>query len=133
MTREELEKKRGIKLSQKRTNPAETLIVSADSVSPKKSNTPKENDNLTASSPKKSSPAKNTVKSKNEPKHDDTPSKRGPGKPKKRKPGDKQISFWLDEDLVPGLFKTLSYGDSVGACINEIIRNYQKKNNLYQK
>ncbi len=56
--------------------------------------------------------------------------KRGPGKPKKRKDGDKKISFWLDEELVPGLFSGLGYGDSAGSVINEAIREYQKNHNL---
>ncbi len=62
----------------------------------------------------------------------ETPVKRGPGKPKKRKDGDKKISFWLDEDLVDGLFNNLKYGDSAASIINEAIREYQKKNKTYK-
>ena len=58
--------------------------------------------------------------------------KRGPGKPKKRKDGDKKISFWLDEDLVNGLYSHLSYGESAGEKINDAIREYQKKHGLYE-
>ena len=56
--------------------------------------------------------------------------KRGPGKPKKRKPGDRKISFYIDEDLVPGLFNNLGYGDSAGEMINIALREYQKNHNI---
>ena len=58
--------------------------------------------------------------------------KRGPGKPKKRKPGDRRVSFWLEEDLVEGLYSTLKYGESASDLINDMIREYQIKHNSYK-
>lgn len=46
------------------------------------------------------------------------------GKPKKRRPGDKQMSFWLDADLVDLLYKQLSYGDTAGEYINSVLREH---------
>lgn len=134
MTREELAKKNGIKLPPKKQSPAETLITSPKNALPDnpEKNKSERNDTTQDSSEKPSTSEKMSAK-KYISKSIQPVAKRGPGKPKKRKPGDRQISFWLDEDLVPGLFSTLSYGDSVGNHINDIIRAYQKKNGLYQK
>ena len=52
------------------------------------------------------------------------PTKKPVGKPKKRKPGDKQMSFWLDADLVDLLYKKLSYGDTAGEYINQVLREH---------
>lgn len=57
---------------------------------------------------------------------------RGQGRPKKRKDGDKKISFWLEEDLVRGIFDNLGYGDSAGEVINNAIREYQQKHKTYK-
>lgn len=52
--------------------------------------------------------------------------KRSVGKPKKRKDGDKKMSFWIDEDLVDKLYGSLKYGDTVGELINRALREYLK-------
>lgn len=72
------------------------------------------------------------TKSQSEPTTSETPvePKRGPGKPKKRKAGDRKISFYLDEELVPGLFNSLGYGDSAGEMINIAIREYQHNHKI---
>ena len=135
MTREELAKKKGINLTKKRSNPAETLITLPESISQKDSE--KKEEESTVASVISSEPVNLEQKSvkRNTSKNakPELKSKNGPGKPRKRKPGDRQISFWLDEDLVPGLFGTLSYGDTVGNHINDIIRQYQQENHLYKK
>ena len=56
--------------------------------------------------------------------------KRSVGKPKKRKAGEKKMSFWIDEDLVNGIFGNLSYGDSAGEFINRALREYLESHNL---
>ena len=56
--------------------------------------------------------------------------KRSVGKPKKRKAGDKKMSFWIDEDLVDGIFGNLSYGDSAGEFINRALREYLESHKL---
>ncbi len=56
--------------------------------------------------------------------------KRGVGKPKKRKPGDKKLSLWIDEALVARMYNNLSYGDSAGELLNKALLEYLDNHNL---
>ena len=91
MTKEELAKKKGIKVAKETQTPSEKLLT-------------------TISAPEK-------VKLVLEP-------KRPVGKPKKRKEGDKKMSFWIDADLVDKLYGSLKYGDTAGEFINRALREY---------
>ena len=98
MTKEELAKKKGLKLREEKT-PAESLITTiAAPIVEKVVETP---------APKPISKPKRSV-----------------GKPKKRKDGDKKMSFWIDADLVDKIYSNLKYGDSVGDFINRALREY---------
>lgn len=104
MTKEELAKKKGIKITKDVRTPAEKLVISKP-IEPKPEPI--------------ASPVKKEVKP--------TQPKRSVGKPKKRKDGDKKLSFWIDEDLVPRLYSKLSYGDTAGEFINRALREYLDK------
>ena len=91
MTKEELAKKKGIKVAKETQTPSEKLVTSL--------------------------PATEKVKLVLEP-------KRSVGKPKKRKEGDKKMSFWIDADLVDKLYGSLKYGDTAGEFINRALREY---------
>lgn len=94
MTKEELAKKKGIKVAKETQTPSEKLLTSL--------------------------PATGKVKLVLEP-------KKSVGKPKKRKEGDKKMSFWIDADLVDKLYANLKYGDTVGNLINKALREYLEK------
>ena len=96
MTREELAKKKGLKLKQEEKTPAESLITTIPEIVKE--------------------PVKKVIEVKSP--------KRSVGKPKKRKDGDKKMSFWIDEDLVDKIYGNLKYGDSVGDFINRALREY---------
>lgn len=102
MTKEELAKKKGLKVNKDILTPAEKLVTTVID-SPKIEPEPEP---------------------KVEKKTDKKPEKRPVGKPKKRKSGDKKLSLWIDEDLVPRLYDKLSYGDTAGAFINKALREY---------
>lgn len=127
MTKEELAKKKGLKsVKQTPQSPSEAIVAPLKN-KPEKTRSER-------NTPVKTVPAaKNAVK-KDEPKAEPEKIavKKSPGKPKKRKDGDKKTSFWLDEDLVKGLYAGLTYGDSAGDLINEAIREYQKAHKTYQ-
>lgn len=91
MTKEELAKKKGLKVAKDTWTASEKLITSL-------------------SAPEK-------VQLVLEP-------KRSVGKPKKRKEGDKKMSFWIDADLVDKLYGSLKYGDTAGEFINRALREY---------
>lgn len=95
MTKEELAKKKGLKISKDTQTPSEKLVTAI-------------------SEPEK-------VKVVIEP-------KRSVGKPKKRKDGDKKMSFWIDADLVDKLYANLKYGDTVADLINRALREYLERN-----
>lgn len=102
MTKEELAKKKGLKLRQEEKTPAESLITTiATPVSEKVIETP---------IPKPISKPKRSV-----------------GKPKKRKDGDKKMSFWIDADLVDQIYGSLKYGDTINDFINNALREYVGK------
>ena len=195
MTKEELARKKGIKLSKEKQSPSDSLVTTkTSSETPQKEEPDKKENGQSESksdsrdtkpvSPLKSSKSRllaseSTSKTRHEipkPSHDmakneaeslpvsplkkaakdhspatpsvsekesaplaapepapvAAPEKRGPGKPRKRKAGDKKISFWLDEDLLHGLYDHLSYGESAGEAINVAIREYQKSHNTYR-
>ena len=99
MTREELAKKKGLKLKQEEKTPAESLITTiAAPIVEKVVETPV---------PKPISKPKRSV-----------------GKPKKRKDGDKKMSFWIDADLVDKIYSNLKYGDTINDFINNALREY---------
>ena len=134
MTKEELARKKGIKLPKETQSPSDSLVTTKPIGAGE--DVPKTN----ASKKSKPPQTKNIEKRKSNP--DPTPpaqqenisampEKRGPGKPRKRKDGDRKISFWLDEDLVNGLYSTLSYGESAGERINDAMREYQKAHKTY--
>lgn len=102
MTKEELAKKKGLKLNKGEMSPAESLITTIPA------------------------PIVEPVIEKPIPKPITKP-KRSVGKPKKRKDGDKKMSFWIDEDLVDKIYDNLKYGDSVGEFINRALREYVGK------
>lgn len=127
MTKEELAKKKGLKLNKEKQNPSDSLVTTKNSGEP-------ETKTKTSPASKKGAAEKKTSAQKEmtvQEAENDTGLKRSPGKPKKRKGGDKKISFWLDEDLVNGLYGSLNYGDSVGDKINDSIRAYQKSTGTY--
>lgn len=176
MTKEELAKKKGIKLPKEKQSPSDSIVTTKPSetaASGTKKLTKKENEEAESNA---SIPSKETVneQTKNIEKTSEAPEikenlllnenttnpvaqtnpidltpmtaqtlsavsvqntivteKRGPGKPRKRKDGDKKLSFWLDADLVNGLYSQLSYGESAGEKINDAIREYQKNHNTY--
>lgn len=100
MTKEELAKKRGMKVTVETQTPAEKLVTH---VEPPKAPT-------------------DVPKVKKE-------EKRPVGKPKKRKDGDKKMSFWIDADIVDKLYGSLKYGDTVNELINKALREYLGVNN----
>ena len=97
MTKEELAKKKGLKLNKEEKSPAESLITTI--------------------------PEPIKVEEKPIPKPISKP-KRSVGKPKKRKDGDKKMSFWIDEDLVDKIYGSLKYGDTINDFINTALREY---------
>lgn len=99
MTREELAKKKGLKLNKEEKSPAESLITTI----PEPLKVDEKPVERVYAPPKP---------------------KRSVGKPKKRKDGDKKMSFWIDEDLVDKIYGNLKYGDSVGDFINRALREY---------
>ena len=152
MTKEELAKKKGIKLDKEKKSPSDALLTTMPVEN--KEEPVKKGEKKNADDSKKRETRTEGVK-ENKPKQIEaqqteavvkevvqeiemeTPViketiKRGPGKPKKRKDGDKKISFWLDEDLVGGLYGSLSYGESAGELINTAVREYQKKHSTYK-
>ena len=102
MTKEELAKKNGLKLRQEEKTPAESLITTMPA------------------------PVVEKVIEKSVPKPASTP-KRSVGKPKKRKNGDKKMSFWIDADLVDKIYGNLKYGDTINDFINNALREYVGK------
>lgn len=97
MTKEELAKKKGLKLNKEETSPAESLITTIlDPIKEEK---------------------KPTEKAVSLPKHN-------VGRPKKRKDGDRKMSFWIDADLVDKVYKNLKYGDTMNDFINRALRDY---------
>lgn len=105
MTKEELAKKKGLKLN-KEISPAESLI--------------------TTTIPKPVE-IERTVNLTNEIRPV-VKAKRPVGKPKKRKDGDKKISFWLDAELVDKLYSSLNYGDTASEFINKALKEYLRGN-----
>ena len=158
MTKEELARKKGIKLPKEKQSPSDSLVTTKnnidkkveDKVTPKKAErakNPKTSELNRATTSKSSSRTNKTALEKPSSVAADVPDqsmakpvettetpivKRGPGKPRKRKDGDKKISFWLDEDLLHGLYDNLSYGESAGEAINVAIREYQQNHGLYK-
>ncbi len=174
MTKEELAKKKGIKLPEKKETPAEALI---NNTSSEKANVKAEEKSATSKSrikntstaaTKKPAKSKNATEAKavkpeaptqkkktsdktpNKDPHvkaeatdlipespiSDKPSspdntKRGVGKPKKRKPGDKKLSLWIDENLVDRMYNNRSYGDSAGELLNKALLEYLDNHNLH--
>lgn len=96
MTKEELAKKKGLKLNKEEKSPAESLITTIPEIVKE--------------------PVKKVIEVK--------PPKRSVGKPKKRKDGDKKMSFWIDEDLVDKIYGSLKYGDTINDFINTALREY---------
>lgn len=97
MTKEELAKKKGLKLNKEEKSPAESLITTIPE------------------------PVKKETKSKEKAV---SVTKRSAGRPKKRKDGDRKMSFWIDEDLVDKIYGSLKYGDTVNDFINRALRDY---------
>ena len=97
MTKEELAKKKGLKLNKEEKSPAESLITTIPE------------------------PVKEERKAKD--KVVSAP-KRCAGRPKKRKDGDRKMSFWIDEDLVDKIYGSLKYGDTMNDFINRALRDY---------
>lgn len=95
MTKEELAKKRGLKVALETQTPAEKLVTVLEPPKP------------VVSVEKVTESAKQPV-----------------GRPKKRKSGDKKMSFWIEADLVDGIYERLKYGDTIGDFINKALRVY---------
>lgn len=95
MTKEELAKKKGMITAVDIQTPAEKLVTVLDA-------------------PKSPPSIHRVVKEE----------KRGVGKPKKRKDGDKKISFWMDADLVNKAYDSLKYGDTMSDFINKALKEY---------
>ena len=95
MTKEELAKKKGMKAVVEHQTPAEKLV--------------------TVLEPPKPVVDIPVIKEKE---------KRSVGKPKKRKDGDKKMSFWIDADLVDKVYSNLKYGDTVNDLINRALKDY---------
>ena len=173
MTKEELAKRKGIKLPEKKETPAEALIKNTSdekaSMKAEEKSTLKKNSTKKASSAatKKTSNSKSTTPKKTVKSDTSTPknkstnnapepaqvktesanftpktpisntsasldnTKRGVGKPKKRKPGDKKLSLWIDEALVDRMYNNLSYGDSAGELLNKALLEYLDNHNLH--
>ena len=131
MTKEELAKKKGVKLIKRPQSPSVALVSdnkcigdinSADTFKmPTRASMPSSDEDEISMSIENNQNKKITKV------------KKRPGKPKTRKEGDRKISFWLDADLVKGLYDNLTYGTSAGQVINDAVREYQKKHKTYVK
>ena len=95
MTKEELAKKRGIKVTVETQTPAEKLVTHVEP-------------------PKAPPDVPKVIKN----------TKRPLGRPKRANKGNKKISFFVDDDLEKKLYSNLKYGDTVTELINNALREY---------
>ena len=106
MTKEELAKKKGLKLQKEEKSPAESLLTTIfEPIKTEKVVEPPLKVEIPIIEPK-----------------------RPVGKPKKRKAGDKKTSVWIDSDNVEKMQSRLKYGDSASDLINIALREYLERN-----